>query len=196
MSFSGKDLPTEISPRAVVHQEGVVGLLAVVGLGLLPSGPLAALAPTRGWLLALGVGLAAGGVLSLLLWLLRNITAVGELENRLRQWIGGWGVADGMAVALISGITEEALFRCVIQDLFGLIPAALLFALLHAFPDRRLWFWPLMALAAGLLFGLLQQHFGYPAAAAAHVALNAVSLTRLCQASPQESDQKVSGDSE
>jgi hypothetical protein len=39
--------------------------------------------------------------------------------------------------------------------------------------------WPAIALALGLVLGLLFEHFGYPAAAAAHILINALALLRL-----------------
>jgi hypothetical protein len=55
------------------------------------------------------------------------------------------------------------------------------FALLHIVPDRRLWFWPFFALGAGIVFGLVFDGFGYPAAAIAHVVVNSVALLRLAR---------------
>ena len=57
--------------------------------------------------------------------------------------------------------------------------AAALFAVLHLVPDRRLWFWPVFALACGVALGVVYARFGYPAAAAAHVVINLVALLRL-----------------
>ncbi|MGD8441468.1 MAG: CPBP family glutamic-type intramembrane protease, partial [Holophagae bacterium] len=74
---------------------------------------------------------------------------------------------------------EEALIRALLQPILGLVPAAAVFAVLHVVPDRRLWFWPLFALAAGILLGVLFDAFGYPAAATAHVVINLTALLRL-----------------
>jgi len=53
--------------------------------------------------------------------------------------------------ALLSGLAEEALLRALLQPVIGLVPAALLFAVLHLVPDRRLWMWPVIALGLGLV---------------------------------------------
>jgi hypothetical protein len=54
-----------------------------------------------------------------------------------------------------------------------------LFSILHVVPDRRLWLWPVLAFVMGLVFGGLFGVLGFPAAAAAHVAMNGLSLARL-----------------
>ena len=82
-------------------------------------------------------------------------------------------------MAFLSGLAEEALLRAVLQPVVGLWIAAGVFALLHVVPDRRLWFWPVMALAMGLVFGVLFERYGFPACAASHVAVNLVGLLRL-----------------
>jgi membrane protease YdiL (CAAX protease family) len=93
--------------------------------------------------------------------------------------VEGWTVLDAVAVAVISGLAEEALIRVLLQPVIGLVPAAMLFAVLHVIPDRRLWLWPVLALVLGIGLGLLYEVAGYPAAAAAHVLMNGLSLLRL-----------------
>jgi len=185
------DGPPAIPARLVAHQEGVLALVAVVGLCFRSQGPLVWLEPRGGPLglaTGIGAGLAAGLAVSLALWMVRNAPAVARLEQWLACALRAWTPADGLAVAVISGLAEEALFRALLQPMVGLLPAALLFGVLHAYPDRRLWFWPLMALAVGCVFGALYQRFGFPAAAAAHAVLNAVSLLRLGSREPAVSE--------
>jgi membrane protease YdiL (CAAX protease family) len=67
----------------------------------------------------------------------------------------------------------------LLQPAIGLLGAALLFAALHLVPDRRLWMWPVIALGLGIVLGLVFSRYGYPAAAAAHCAINLLALTRL-----------------
>lgn len=174
--------PPTISARLVANQEGVLALVAIVALGFRQGGPLQWLRPKGELGLViegLGAGIGLGLLLSGCLWLIRKAPAVERLEQWLVNVVGSWSLADGLAVALISGLAEEALFRALLQPLLGLLPASILFAALHAYPDRRLWFWPLMALAIGCVFGALFERYGYPAAALAHAAVNAVSLIRL-----------------
>ena len=124
----------------------------------------------------IGGGLGA----SLVLWFIRRIPALQELQRFQQRLVRGWTPGDALAVALLSGIAEEALLRALLQPVIGLLPAAVLFAALHLVPDRRLWMWPLIALTLGIVLGLLFARFGYPAAAAAHVVINALALLRLC----------------
>ena len=67
--------------------------------------------------------------------------------------------------------------------------AALLFALLHAGPQRDLALWGLFALVAGLAMGGLVALRGQLApAVAAHFVVNAVGLRRLAGAGPPAAD--------
>ena len=166
-----------VPARALIHQEGVLAVIAVVGLVIRDGGVLQGLAPHRGWGVAIGSGAVVGTAVAALLWVVRETVSIRELE----QWqlVAGWDGIDTAAVALLSGVAEEALMRALLQPLIGLVPAAVVFAVLHLVPDRRLWLWPVLAFGMGLVFGWLQLELGFPAAAAAHVVLNGISLTRL-----------------
>ncbi len=168
-----------VPPRAIVHQEGVLAVLALIGLGLRDGSPLHGLLPAGNpW-----IGLAAGSVAGVLLALVglgaRWTRAGRHLEKLQRELVGHWSAGDAVAVALLSGLAEEALIRALLQPFLGLVPAALLFALLHIVPDRRAWMWPVVAFGFGMVLGLLFARWGYPAAAAAHVTVNLVGLLRL-----------------
>jgi len=166
---------------ALIHQEGVIGIIALVGLSLREGGIVGGLAP-RGLLVAtLFAGLGAGAICAAGLWAVRSLPALVDLEKWQRQMVRKWSVTDAIAVAVFSGLAEEALIRALLQPIIGLLPAALLFAALHLVPDRRLWLWPVLACALGVVLGLIFEFGGYPAAAAAHIAINAVALLRLQQ---------------
>jgi membrane protease YdiL (CAAX protease family) len=172
------ELPT-VRPVLLLHQEGVIGLVAVIGLGLKDGNPIGGLAPQGplAWSIMVGalVGIASSGAL----WLTRRVPPLAELQRFQERLVRGWTAVDAAAVALLSGIAEEALLRALLQPVIGLVPAALLFAVLHLVPDRRLWMWPVIALGLGLVLGVVFSRYGYPAAATAHVAINALALTRL-----------------
>jgi hypothetical protein len=153
--------------------------LAIGGLALAEEGPLTGLAPVGDLGTSLLVGVGGGLGASLILWLLRKLPALEVLQRFQRRLVQDWTVIDALAVALLSGLAEEALLRAVLQPVIGLFPAAVLFAALHLVPDRRLWMWPLIALTTGIGFGLLFEGFGYPAAATAHIIINALALLRL-----------------
>ena len=115
-------------------------------------------------------------VVQLLLAWLEPLQRLEELQAEL---VGHWTIMDGLAVAVLSGVAEEALVRALLQPLIGLLGASALFAVLHVLPLRRAWLWPLLAFAAGLVLGLTFARWGFPAAAAAHATMNAVGLLRL-----------------
>jgi len=171
--------PPKIRAVALIHQEGVLALIAVIGLSLGERGVLQSLAPKTTMVVSLAGGITAGAASVGLLWLLRKAPALERLEAWQKRVVSGWTVTDAVAVALVSGLAEEAMLRAFLQPVIGLVPAALLFAVLHLVPDKRLWFWPLFALLSGLLLGGLFAVWGYPAAAAAHIVINAVALLRL-----------------
>ncbi len=170
-----------IKPTAVAHQEGVVALIALIGLGIRDGSPLSGLAPRLNVLVGVGAGVGAGLAAAAVLWFFERLRFPGLV--RLASWqsrmVGHWGVQDAVAVAIFSGLAEEALARALLQPLVGLIPAAVLFALLHLPPEREAWFWPVMAFVLGMGLGLLFERWGFPAAAAAHATVNGTGLLRL-----------------
>jgi membrane protease YdiL (CAAX protease family) len=171
--------PRVIPAVALIHQEGVVAVVALVGLWLSADGISGGLAAKGPLPTATLTGILAGVGSFLALWLIRGLRPLRELERWQLQMVRGWTVTDAAAVALFSGLAEEALVRALLQPLIGLLPAAAVFAVLHLVPDRRLWVWPILALVLGLVLGGVYELGGFPAAAAAHVAINALSLLRL-----------------
>ncbi len=157
----------------------MLGLIAVIGLVIRDGSVLQGLTPHGTWPAAIVTGGAVGAAFAGVLWVWRRAPAVRQLERWQRRLVEGWDGTDAAAVALLSGVAEEALMRALLQPVIGLVPAAVLFAVLHLVPDRRLWLWPVLAFGMGLVFGWLQTEFGFPAAAAAHTVLNGISLTRL-----------------
>lgn len=175
-----EDQPLRRIPAvALLHQEGVIGVIALVGLSFRPQGLATALAPDGSALRAILVGIGTGALCAGFFWCLRRLPAFASLEVWQRRMVQGWSTTDAVAVALFSGMAEEALVRALLQPIIGLVPAALLFAALHFMPDRRLWLWPILALTLGVVLGKLFEFGGYPAAAAAHITINAISLYRL-----------------
>ena len=170
-----------LSPVLVLHQEGVVGLLAVAGLAFREDGPLAALLPYHSLPVSLAWGVLVGAGSAGLLWLLRFAPGLRQLEQWQRDVVGSWSALEALAVAFLSGVAEEALLRAFLQPLAGIWMTSLAFAVLHLAPDRRLWIWPFVAVAIGLAFGVLFEFSGYPACAAAHATVNFVALLRLRQ---------------
>ena len=184
--------PRPISSVGVVHQEGVVGLIALLGLAFREGGPVPALSSPVPVLVWLGLGVGSGLALAAILWSLRWLPPLRSLEQWQRELVGGWSVAELVGVAALSGVAEEALVRALLQPLLGLWLAAAVFALLHLLPDRRLWFWPAMAFGLGIAFGAVYEHAGYPACAVSHVVLNMVGFLRL-RHGPESSQSSAGG---
>jgi membrane protease YdiL (CAAX protease family) len=163
----------------LINQEGVIGVIALIGLSLRDSGVWGGLAPRGSLASGVIAGMVVGGICAAGLWMLRRLPALADLEAWQQQMVRDWSIADAIVVALFSGLAEEALIRALLQPIIGLLPAALLFAALHIVPDRRLWLWPILACALGAVLGMIFEFGGYPAAAAAHIAINAFALLRL-----------------
>jgi len=183
MTEAPKSTPRAIPANILIHQEGVVAIIALVGLSMRAEGILGSLAPRGAAAASVFAGLIVGTGCAAAIWMLRRLPALAALETWQRDMVRGWSVTDATAVSLFSGLAEEALIRALLQPIIGLLPAALLFAALHLVPDRRLWLWPALALVLGIVLGVVFEYAGYPAAAAAHVAINLFALLRLQRAS-------------
>lgn len=170
--------PRTIPPTVLAHQEGVIAAIALIGLAFRGE-VLTGLAPRGAPLTAVLLGITAGVAGFAVMWVLRGLRPLNELERWQRRMVCGWSVTDAVAIAVFSGLAEEAMIRALLQPIIGLIPAALIFAALHFVPVRRLWLWPVLALVLGLGLGWVFERGGYPAAATAHIAINLISLLRL-----------------
>ena len=127
----------------------------------------------------------AGGAALLVLWEVgrRVLPLARELERAISEILAGIDRSEALALALLSGFSEELFFRGAVQGEWGLAAATVLFALLHTGPGKPFLLWTLFAVVAGLLFGLLALHTGsLLSPITAHVTVNAVNLTRLARA--------------
>lgn len=120
---------------------------------------------------------AAGGTIVLLVvtprfmrfeWARRIAELIAALFGPLTPSRAVW-------LGVVSGFCEELLFRGALQPMIGLIPASILFALVHLVGG-----WWVFALAMGLALGALYQWDGnlWPCVLA-HALLNAVNLYRM-----------------
>lgn len=131
-----------LSIADIATQQLMFVLLALFGVGLLVRRSSDALNHRLGLepltRPQIATGLRWVGLLVLLqwvmsaLWLLLNPTQVELLGNLSGILFGELDtVWEWFALALVSSLGEELLFRGAIQPIFGLIPTALLFALAH-----------------------------------------------------------------
>ena len=162
----------------------VLAVGAVVWIGLrLGSIPLS-LFVRPGWWLDLLLGVACG-LLLLGLWQLglRTLPLAGQLEERLAEVLGAVPRDEALALALLSGFSEELLFRGAMQGAWGFLPATFLFALLHTGSGPAFRLWTAFATVAGLAFGALMLWRGnLVAPVVAHVLVNGVNLYRVAVA--------------
>ena len=138
------------------------------------------------WIADVGAGLAAAALVIAVSALLAERTEWGRaLAGELAALLGPLDTRHCLALAALSGLAEEALFRGALQPLVGLVPASLLFGLAHFVPRREMAPWCLFAVAAGLLLGGLYESTGnLVAPVTAHAAINAVNLRLLAARAP------------
>ena len=109
------------------------------------------------WWIDLGAGIAIGAALLVALWwaLRRWVAAARSLEDELAALLAPLSVAEAVSLAVISAVAEELFFRGALPGAIGFLPAAVLFALMHAGPRKGFRIWTLFALAGGLALGAL-----------------------------------------
>ena len=98
----------------------------------------------------------------------------------LGAFFGPIRVSEAIYLAVLSGLAEEICFRGALWPQLGLWGSAILFGMLHIVPMRALMGYPVFAILAGLVFGLLRESSGsvWPAVVA-HATVNALNLSWL-----------------
>jgi membrane protease YdiL (CAAX protease family) len=100
------------------------------------------------------LGLAVGGAVVLVSRLsVSYFSWARQLSEEFRCLLGNLTGRQAFAMALMSGVGEEILFRGVLQPAVGLWLAAAIFGVLHIGPSARFWPWPIMAFWVGVLLG-------------------------------------------
>jgi membrane protease YdiL (CAAX protease family) len=149
----------------IVRKDDGPGAEAFLGLAL----------PSLGHLLAgLGLGLAIVGVTHVGI---RALPAVRQAAAMLTEVLGPLTWKQALIIGACSGVGEELLFRGALWPHLGLLGTTFLFGLVHVLPKKKLWGYPLFALGAGLLLGLLRDASGsvFPPILA-HFTVNALNL--------------------
>ena len=133
-------------------------------------------------------GAAYGAVQwALLTWWPRWRAMQTEAIGRSPQLIGSVGLI--VLIAVIVGITEEILFRAAIQPLIGIVPASILFTLVHlnlgsgedgTKPDIAMAVLSVgVVFGASILLGALFDEFGLAASIAGHIVYDMIVLLAL-----------------
>jgi membrane protease YdiL (CAAX protease family) len=153
----------------------VAGLLLTVLWQRTVPGPRASLRDVAADV-AIGLGVAAGMIL--ITWsLARWVRPLRQLEKEFQRVLGPLTRGRIAALALLSGIAEELVFRGTLQPWLGYVPASVIFGCLHFVPDLVFLPWTIFALAAGFLFGaLFEWRESLVAPIVAHVVVNGVNM--------------------
>jgi uncharacterized protein len=168
-----------LAAAAVAWRLAVDGELPVRAVGAPAIGPARVLLHA---LLGMAVGLLL--VVASRAWTHRS-PAGRSLARALAEAVGPLPTRALLALALASGLAEEAFFRGALQPRVGWLVATLLFALAHLAPRRELAPWAAFAAVAGGIFGALFAATGsLVAPATAHVVVNALNLQWLARGGP------------
>ncbi len=106
-----------------------------------------------------------------------------HLTQSFHDVLGPLGTRDIIILAAASSVGEEFLFRGALQPWIGIVPQAVLFALLHVGPGKKFVPWTASALGMGLAFGLISDATGnLGGAIAAHFTINFLNLRYIVAA--------------
>ncbi|HMQ11049.1 MAG TPA: type II CAAX endopeptidase family protein [Oligoflexia bacterium] len=82
-----------------------------------------------------------------------------NLEQLFQEILGKLSLQDIFFIAAFSAVCEEYFFRGLIQYYLGLLPASLMFGLLHSGPSKRFLPWTVFATVMGFVLGSLYISF-------------------------------------
>ncbi len=102
------------------------------------------------------------------------------MEEGFCDLLGPIGWRHALAMAALSALGEEFLFRGLVLPALGLGWSSLLFGLVHLPMDRRFVVWPLFAALVGVVFGAMALASGNIAGSvAAHFTVNFLNLLAI-----------------
>ncbi len=194
--------PPLLSNAGLLMRVAVIAysIMALSGLAFLwLQGELARLYPVCGSRLgALGIADDFLGNVGLGMWIgvvtvilsdhtLTRSRAGHFLQERFSEALEGLRPGQAVALAVLSGIGEELLFRGLVlialahwlSPAAALITSSLVFAAVHVGPDRRFIWWTVFAFLMGLLLGSLYLATGsLQAPIVLHATVNGLNLVR------------------
>ncbi len=143
--------------------------------------------------IGMGLGLGVAVIVSSRL-LVGRIEWARELHSDLRPLARQLSGGSIVAVAVLSSLGEELLFRGLLQPWLGLVGQAVVFGLAHQLKGRSRLPWILWTMAVGLAFGAVFQASGSLAGAlVAHALVNCVNLQFLKQHDPRPAQKALGG---
>ncbi len=171
----------QMARRIVVTALIFYGALAAAGLAWALVRDIDPLGRVESWGkagISLAVGLGFAAVTILVSELLRAFCGwARRMEREFAAIIGCLSASQIVLLALLSGVSEEVVFRGVLQAEIGLWPSTFAFALLHFPWNRSMAPWPLFALVVGMCFGYMVFFFGgLVGPVAGHFTINAANL--------------------
>ncbi|MEL7058494.1 MAG: type II CAAX endopeptidase family protein [Acidobacteriota bacterium] len=183
--------PSEVYRAAWVFYL-LVAIVGVVWLGFEADGLSWALFvpldPARA-ALDVAIGLAAGLLLVGAWSLGRRLEPLARLERSLAERFVGVRSDEAVGLALLSGFSEELLFRGAMQMSWGPLAALAVFAVLHSGPPPLFPWWTLFALIAGGLFAALAAWRGaLLAPMLAHATVNGIHLVRMVRVAEESAE--------
>lgn len=130
-------------------------------------------------LIGLALGLLGVGLSGLME---AKVEGVQKLGERFGMVLAGVEVKHALALAALSSVGEELLFRGCVQAEFGLLPATILFALVHVGGQRFYLWWTASAFVFGLGLGaLFELQGGLLGPIVMHFVINAINITMLAR---------------
>jgi len=132
-------------------------------------------------LLDAGIGVFGGFLIVLVSWLLTKFTKMfRDLIESLKMLLGPLTLVEIFFIAAFSSIAEEFFFRGLIQAKLGIIPATIMFGLMHSGPGKKYLPWTAFAIVTGGFLGWTyhwRENLIVPIIA--HFVVNFVNLTLL-----------------
>ena len=117
-----------------------------------------------------------------------------NLHNELRPLAQDISTTGIVALAVLSSLGEELLFRGLLQPWLGLVPQAVVFGLVHQIPGKSRWVWVIWASVMGLALGATFQLTGsLLGPILAHAVINGFNLQYLKTHDPSSRPKPLGG---
>jgi len=140
----------------------------------------------------LGLGFLAGLGLVLFTYLsFKLFPSLKKMEEFFFNILGQLSFLQILSVALLSGLTEEILFRGILLHYTGFWISSILFGIMHFPVKKTLIPWTVFAILVGFLFAYLMISFNNLAmVSAAHFTVNFINLLLLNKKNPFDPERK------
>lgn len=102
-------------------------------------------------------------------------------EYQMREMLGKPSILGIFFIATASSVSEEIIFRALLQPSIGLWYTSLIFGILHPPPSKELFFYPIATASVGLGLGWMYINTGNSLIAPiiAHFVINLINLYRI-----------------